>query len=69
MPRQGSGSPIDLHGSRALIFDCDGTLADNHPAHFAALNDVLQHYGVRVSWDWYSARTGLPGAETLADAA
>ena len=59
----------DAAGYQALIFDCDGTLADNHPAHYAALNEVLQRYGVRISWDWYTARTGLPGAETLAEAA
>lgn len=34
---------------RALIFDCDGTLADNEPLHFRALNEALLGDGVTLT--------------------
>jgi beta-phosphoglucomutase family hydrolase len=41
---------------RALIFDCDGTLADTMPAHFAAWTITLKQYGLsfpeELFYDW-----------------
>jgi len=34
---------------RALIFDCDGTLADNEPVHFRAFNEALHPEGINLS--------------------
>ena len=45
--------------ARALIFDCDGTLAITRDMHFAALKASLTELGLRVERDWYFARLGL----------
>ena len=45
--------------ARALIFDCDGTLAITRHMHFAALEAALAEMGLSVEKDWYFARLGL----------
>jgi HAD superfamily hydrolase (TIGR01549 family) len=42
-----------------LIFDCDGTLVDTAPAHFAALQDGLGAHGLAMTSEWYYPRVGL----------
>lgn len=37
---------IDFEKYKALVFDCDGTLADTMPAHCAAYKETFEHYGV-----------------------
>ena len=45
---------------KALIFDCDGTLALSGPLHFDAFSEaLLAHTGLAMEWDWYHARGGL----------
>lgn len=45
---------------KALIFDCDGTLAHSAELHFAAFNTALNaQCGRGMDWDWYVARGGL----------
>jgi len=44
---------------RALIFDCDGTLADTAPVHFLALEGAFADIGHAISRDWYFQRLGL----------
>ncbi|MCC5654794.1 HAD family phosphatase [Nostoc sp. XA013] len=38
---------------KALIFDCDGTLADTLPVHFQTWSASLQAVGADISKDWY----------------
>jgi len=45
---------------RALIFDCDGTLADNEPLHYRALVEAVRAEGLAISPVEYQALTGLP---------
>lgn len=45
---------------RALIFDCDGTLADTMPSHFEAWLATMQRYGVAFSEDEFYAMGGWP---------
>lgn len=42
-----------------LIFDCDGTLVDTAPAHFAALQVGLDAHGLTMAKEWYYPRGGL----------
>ena len=51
---------------RALIFDCDGTLADTFAAHFRAFHDALIPYGVEFTTAFYAARLGLSRMQLLA---
>lgn len=44
----------------ALIFDCDGTLVDTMPAHFAAWSDALKRYGIVLSEERFYALAGVP---------
>src|SRR5262245_17530602 len=48
---------------RALIFDCDGTLADTMPVHFRVWNDVLRPYGVSFPEPRLYALGGVPTRE------
>jgi len=44
---------------KALVFDCDGTLVDTAPAHFAAVQEALAQQGHTMGEAWYMDRTGL----------
>ena len=45
---------------QALIFDCDGTLADTMPAHYQAWLEVLQPHGIAFPEDRFYAMGGMP---------
>jgi beta-phosphoglucomutase family hydrolase len=45
---------------QALIFDCDGTLADTMPAHYQAWLEVLRPHGIEFSEDRFYAMGGMP---------
>lgn len=49
--------------SDALIFDCDGTLADTMPAHYQAWLQLLEPYGIAFPEDRFYALGGVPTAE------
>ncbi|MCA8989135.1 MAG: HAD-IA family hydrolase [Planctomycetaceae bacterium] len=42
----------------AIIFDCDGTLANSMPAHYIAWAETLKRYGVDFSEDLFYATGG-----------
>lgn len=44
----------------AIIFDCDGTLADTMPAHYEAWLVTLNRYGVDLDEDHFYAMGGWP---------
>jgi HAD superfamily hydrolase (TIGR01509 family) len=43
----------------ALIFDCDGTLADTLPVHFRTWKAAFGPLGAALTEEWYRDRTGL----------
>ena len=49
----------------ALIFDCDGTLADTMPAHYRAWAEILQPFGIPFPEDRFYAMGGMPSAKIL----
>jgi HAD superfamily hydrolase (TIGR01509 family) len=49
----------------ALIFDCDGTLADTMPAHYRAWVDILAPHGIRFPEDRFYALGGMPAGKIL----
>jgi len=49
----------------ALIFDCDGTLADTMPAHYRAWVDVLQRHGIPFPEPRFYALAGTPTREIV----
>jgi beta-phosphoglucomutase family hydrolase len=51
---------LDPHKFRAIIFDCDGTLADTMPAHYEAWMSVLESHGLTMSEDRFYALGGWP---------
>ena len=51
---------------RALIFDCDGTLADTMPAHFAAWCEALAPHGLRLSETRFYEWAGVPTRDIVA---
>ena len=50
---------ISAYDFKALIFDCDGTLAETAPHHFNSLKSALAEQGLELPTDWYRARLGL----------
>lgn len=50
----------------ALIFDCDGTLANTLPVHCQIWIAAFRKFGAEVSEAWYYERTGLPAGALIA---
>jgi beta-phosphoglucomutase family hydrolase len=53
-------------GTSALIFDCDGTLADTMPVHFTAWAAMLEPYGIAFPEDVFYALAGMPSTKIVA---
>lgn len=53
--------------TQAIIFDCDGTLADTFGAHFRIFQDILADYKVTMDAEFYHARMGLSLSQLLAE--
>lgn len=53
-------SIVTMDSIRAIIFDCDGTLADTMPAHYEAWMAILDSYGLEMSEDRFYALGGWP---------
>jgi HAD superfamily hydrolase (TIGR01509 family) len=49
----------------ALIFDCDGTLADTMPAHYRAWLEILRPHGIALPEDRFYSLGGMPTAKIL----
>jgi beta-phosphoglucomutase-like phosphatase (HAD superfamily) len=49
----------------ALIFDCDGTLADTFSVHFSVISQVLARRGIDFEESWYAGHVALSAAELL----
>lgn len=49
----------------ALIFDCDGTIADTIPVHFQTLVATFERFGARLLAAWYYERTALGLADLV----
>jgi HAD superfamily hydrolase (TIGR01509 family) len=49
----------------ALIFDCDGTLADTMPAHYRAWLEILRPHGISFPEDRFYAMGGMPTGKIL----
>ncbi|MBC8289985.1 MAG: HAD family phosphatase [Planctomycetes bacterium] len=49
----------------ALIFDCDGTLCDSMPAHYAAWAKVLEPVGMTLDRDRYLSFSGTPSQRVI----
>lgn len=52
-------------GTQALIFDCDGTLADTMPVHYLAWQAALQPLGLQFPEDRFYALGGMPTAKII----
>ncbi|KPJ79046.1 MAG: hypothetical protein AMJ54_00985 [Deltaproteobacteria bacterium SG8_13] len=54
-----------LPGVKALIFDCDGTLADTMPIHIKAWCDTFADYGIRCPEEFLQTVMGMPAAKII----
>jgi HAD superfamily hydrolase (TIGR01509 family) len=50
---------------QALIFDCDGTLADSMPLHWRAWKQVTESHGIHFPEDRFYALGGVPARDIL----
>jgi beta-phosphoglucomutase-like phosphatase (HAD superfamily) len=59
--------PLELPAGdfRAFIFDCDGTLADNMPLHFAAWTRAMQDFGGSYPEHLFYEWGGVPTADIV----
>ncbi len=53
-------------GTAALIFDCDGTLADTMPSHFLAWSQMVAVYGIPFSEQRFYELGGVPSDRIIA---
>lgn len=51
---------------RAIIFDCDGTLADNMPLHYEAWSRAMRDFGGHYPEDLFYEWGGVPTADIVA---
>ncbi len=51
---------------RALLFDCDGTIADSMPLHYIAWKQALAEWNCVFPEDVFYAWGGMPAAEIVA---
>jgi beta-phosphoglucomutase-like phosphatase (HAD superfamily) len=49
----------------ALIFDCDGTLADSMPLHWRAWKQVTARHGIHFPEDRFYSLGGVPASDIL----
>lgn len=58
---------IDLspYKFKAIIFDCDNTLANTAPVHFLSFGTALGNHGYTLPRDWYFERVGVSGLDML----
>ena len=50
----------------AILFDCDGTLADTMPAHYRAWLTVIEPHGIPFDEDRFYALGGRPTRDIVA---
>ena len=50
---------------RAIIFDCDGTLADSMPLHWRAWDAIARRHGLAFSEQRFYSLGGVPAREVL----
>jgi len=50
---------------KALLFDCDGTIADSMPLHYVAWKRALGEHGCEFPEDIFYAWGGMPAAEII----
>lgn len=50
---------------RALIFDCDGTLADTMPLHWHAWQVISERHGIHFTEERFYALGGVPSRDIL----
>lgn len=63
---QNSTADWRLQDYTAILFDCDGTLADTMPAHYRAWLHVTKHHGLCFDEDYFYALGGRPTRDILA---
>ena len=63
---QGPTADWRLQDYTAILFDCDGTLADTMPAHYRAWLHVTKYHGILFDEDRFYALGGRPTRDILA---
>jgi len=58
--------PRHPHRHDAILFDCDGTLADTMPAHYRAWLHVTRRHGMAFDEDRFYALGGRPTRDIIA---
>jgi beta-phosphoglucomutase family hydrolase len=59
-PQPGADNPRGETTIDAIIFDCDGTLADTMPVHYEAWQETMSDYGLFLSEDRFYELGGWP---------
>ncbi|MFG2057365.1 HAD family hydrolase [Micromonospora sp. NPDC048930] len=59
--------PLPPGGFRAYLFDCDGTIVDSMPLHYAAWSSALGEWGCEFPEELFYAWGGRPVADIVAD--
>lgn len=60
-----TGSTSLIQSYKALIFDCDGTLANTLPVHFQAWSASLNNFGAKLTEEWFYQHCGTSALEMI----
>ncbi|MFY1703082.1 MULTISPECIES: HAD family hydrolase [Micromonospora] len=59
--------PLPAGEFQAYLFDCDGTIVDSMPQHYAAWQQTLDEWGYALSEELFYAWAGRPNADIIAE--
>ena len=51
--------------TKAIIFDCDGTIIDNMPLHLLSWQQAFKHFGEEFTAEFLNKSCGMPLIETV----
>jgi len=61
-------NPVSLEPTppfAALIFDCDGTVANTLPIHYQAWSEAVRAFDIEITPEWYYSRAGISSSELI----
>lgn len=65
--KDGIMANIELNqNTKALIFDCDGTLVDSMPVHLETWEKTISSLGAKFSYDFFDSVKGMKGRDIVA---
>ena len=53
------------HGTKGIVFDCDGTLLDTMTLHWQSWREACAHFRLLITLEWWRAQAGKTSDDIL----